>query len=418
MEFTAKLNYVRVSPQKARLVLDLIKGRRVEEALDTLLFTKKGIAPQLYKLLRSAVENANYVSAEKGLDVDVDRLYVKRAVANDGPRMKRIRPAPMGRAYRYQRRISHLEIALAEKASGNGKADLVETVGRRAGQEGREESSEETAGQEIGSQEVGGEEEGACEAAGQEEVRVCIPLPRRRVKRRCQRAIAAEKNKTMGQKVHPYGFRLGITKPWRSRWFVERDYDKLLLEDVKLKAELKEKLKSAGVSSIEIERPGNKLRIIIRTARPGIIIGRKGTEIDKLKQDIQKRANRDVYVDIQEVHKPELDAQLVAENIALQLEKRVGFRRAMRKAVDSALRFGCKGIKVRVSGRLNGNEIARSEWYLQGRLPLHTLRADIDYGFAEAHTTYGLIGVKCWVYKGEIYRERRREPQGVQTGAF
>jgi small subunit ribosomal protein S3 len=222
----------------------------------------------------------------------------------------------------------------------------------------------------------------------------------------------------MGQKVHPYGFRLGVTKPWRSRWFVVRDYDKLLLEDYKLKAELKDKLKSAGVSSIEIERPGNKLRIIIRTARPGIIIGRKGAEIDKLKQEIQKRTNREVYVDIQEVHKPELDAQLVSENIALQLEKRVGFRRAMRKAVDSALRFGCKGIKVRVSGRLNGNEIARSEWYLQGRLPLHTLRADIDYGFTEARTTYGVIGVKVWVYKGEIYREKRREPQAVQSGAF
>src|SRR5437016_7608992 len=206
----------------------------------------------------------------------------------------------------------------------------------------------------------------------------------------------------MGQKVHPYGFRLGYTKPWKSRWFVERDYDKLLLEDVKLKDELKDKLKSAGVSAIEIERPGNKLRIIIKTARPGIIIGRKGAEIDKLKQELQKRTNREVYIDIQEVHKPELDAQLVSESIALQLEKRVGFRRAMRKAVDSALRFGCKGIKVRVSGRLNGNEIARSEWYLQGQLPLHTLRADIDYGFGEARTTYGVIGVKCWIYKGEI----------------
>jgi small subunit ribosomal protein S3 len=214
----------------------------------------------------------------------------------------------------------------------------------------------------------------------------------------------------MGQKVHPYGFRIGVTKPWRSRWFVERDYDKLLLEDQKLKKELKEKLKSAGVSSIEIERPGNKLRIIIRTARPGIIIGRKGSEIDKLKLDLQKRTNREVYIDIQEVHKPELDSQLVAEAIALQLEKRVGFRRAMRKAVDSALRFGCKGIKVRVSGRLNGAEIARTEWYLQGRLPLHTLRADIDYGFAEAETTYGQIGVKCWVYKGEILPQKRREP--------
>jgi small subunit ribosomal protein S3 len=163
------------------------------------------------------------------------------------------------------------------------------------------------------------------------------------------------------------------------------------------------------VSSIDIERPGNKLRIIIRTARPGIIIGRKGAEIDKLKVELQKSTGREVYIDIQEVHKPELDAQLVAESIALQLEKRVGFRRAMRKAVDSALRFGCKGIKVRVSGRLNGNEIARSEWYLQGRLPLHTLRADIDYGFAEARTTYGVIGVKTWVYKGEILSQKRRE---------
>ena len=218
----------------------------------------------------------------------------------------------------------------------------------------------------------------------------------------------------MGQKVHPYGFRLGFTKPWKSRWFVEKDYDKLLLEDVKLKNELKDKLKSAGVSSIEIERPGNKLRVIIKTARPGIIIGRKGAEIDKLKLEVQKRMNgRDVYIDIQEVHKPELDAQLVSESIALQLEKRVGFRRAMRKSVDSALRFGCKGIKVRVSGRLNGNEIARSEWYLQGRLPLHTLRADIDYGFTEARTTYGVIGVKCWIYRGEILPTKKRDGQTV-----
>ena len=220
----------------------------------------------------------------------------------------------------------------------------------------------------------------------------------------------------MGQKVHPYGFRLGYTKPWKSRWYMDRDYDKFLIEDIKLKEELKDKLKSAGVSSIEIERPGNKLRIIIRTARPGIIIGRKGAEIDKLKGDLQKRTGRDVFVDILEVHKPELDSQLVAESIALQLEKRVGFRRAMRKSVDSALRFGCKGIKVRVSGRLNGNEIARSEWYLQGRLPLHTLRADIDYGFAEAHTTYGKIGVKTWVYKGEILPQRRRESTTAPAG--
>jgi small subunit ribosomal protein S3 len=226
----------------------------------------------------------------------------------------------------------------------------------------------------------------------------------------------------MGQKVHPYGFRLGFNKPWRSRWFAKQGYAKLLQEDLELKAALRERLKSAGVSSIEVDRPGNKLRVTIRTSRPGIIIGRKGAEIEKLKQDMAKKTKREVFIDIQEVHKPELDAQLVSESIALQLEKRVAFRRAMRKAVDSALRFGCKGIKVRVSGRLNGAEIARSEWYLQGQLPLHTLRADVDYGFAEAHTTYGVIGIKAWLYKGEILDltkrrnllpepEPRREPR-------
>ncbi len=206
----------------------------------------------------------------------------------------------------------------------------------------------------------------------------------------------------MGQKVHPYGFRLGFNKPWRSRWFSKQGYAGLLREDLELKEGLRKQLKSAGVSSIEVDRPGNKLRVTIRTSRPGIIIGRKGAEIEKLKTTLAKKTKREVFIDIQEVHKPELDAQLVSESIALQLEKRVAFRRAMRKAVDSALRFGCKGIKVRVSGRLNGAEIARSEWYLQGQLPLHTLRADIDYGTTEAHTTYGVIGVKAWLYKGEI----------------
>jgi len=220
----------------------------------------------------------------------------------------------------------------------------------------------------------------------------------------------------MGQKVHPYGFRLGFTKTWRSRWFAKQDYAKLLREDLELKNSLRDRLKAAGVSSIEVDRPGNKLRITIHTSRPGIIIGRKGAEIEKLKQDLAKKTKREVFIDIQEVHKPELDAQLVSESIALQLEKRVAFRRAMRKAVDSALRFGCKGIKVRVSGRLNGAEIARTEWYLQGQLPLHTLRADIDFGFSQAYTTYGVIGIKCWVYKGEILpgaqpRGLRNEPE-------
>jgi small subunit ribosomal protein S3 len=216
----------------------------------------------------------------------------------------------------------------------------------------------------------------------------------------------------MGQKVHPYGFRLGYTKTWRSRWFANHGYATLLHEDLKIKRELRGRLKAAGISSVEIDRPGNKLRITIRTARPGIIIGRRGSEIEKLKAELQKRTNREVYIDIQEVHRPELDAQLVSESVALQIEKRVAFRRAMRKAVDSAQRFGCKGIKVWVAGRLNGHEIARTEWYLQGRLPLQTLRADIDYGFSEAYTTYGVIGVKCWIYKGDILEHK----QGSVTG--
>src|SRR5205807_1747154 len=298
-EFRAVARFQRVSPQKARLVLDLIKGRRVEDAVNTLTFTKKGIAPSIGKLLRSAIENANYLGQEKGLDVDVDQLYVKRAIANEGPRMKRIRPAPMGRAFRYQRRMAHIEIAIAERLR-----------------------------------------------AGANEAATVVSEPPAAAKKRAARPAANNK-----------------------------------------------------------------------TARPGIIIGRKGAEIDKLKVELQQRTKRDVFVDIQEVHKPELDAQLVSESIALQLEKRVGFRRAMRKSVDSALRFGCKGIKVRVSGRLNGNEIARSEWYLQGRLPLHTLRADIEYGFTEARTTYGVIGVKAWIYRGEILTQKKREAQ-QPAGAF
>ena len=188
----------------------------------------------------------------------------------------------------------------------------------------------------------------------------------------------------MGQKVHPFGFRLGFNKTWRSRWYSDRDYAKLLHEDLALRSTLKKRFAHAGVSKIETERAANKLKIDIYTSRPGIIIGRKGTEVDKLKQEIQKRTSREVFINIQEIQKPELDAQLISESVAMQLEKRVAFRRAMRKAVESALRFGARGIKVRVSGRLNGAEIARSEWYLHGQLPLQTLRADIDYGFAEA----------------------------------
>jgi small subunit ribosomal protein S3 len=205
----------------------------------------------------------------------------------------------------------------------------------------------------------------------------------------------------MGQKVHPIGFRLGYIKTWRSRWYAEKDYASLLHEDLALKKDLKKRFGHAGVSRVEIERAANKLKITIHTSRPGIIIGRKGQEVDKLKQEVQKSTGKEVFVNIQEILKPELDAQLVCESVALQLEKRIAFRRAMRKAVDAALRFGARGIKIKVSGRLNGAEIARSEWYLNGQLPLHTLRADVDYGFHEARTTFGKIGVKTWIYRGE-----------------
>jgi len=205
----------------------------------------------------------------------------------------------------------------------------------------------------------------------------------------------------VGQKVHPYGFRLGFNKTWRSRWYAEKKYAELLHEDLKLRDDLKKRLGHAGVSAIEIERAANKLKVNILTSRPGIIIGRKGVEVDRLKDEIRKRTNREVFVNILEIDKPEIDAQLVAEAIGMQLVRRVAFRRAMRKAVESALRFGAKGIKVRVSGRLGGHEIARTEWYLEGQLPLHTLRSDVDYGFAEARTTYGVIGIKVLVYRGE-----------------
>jgi len=205
----------------------------------------------------------------------------------------------------------------------------------------------------------------------------------------------------MGQKVHPYGFRIGINKPWRSRWYAEKKYAEFLHEDLKLRLDLKARLFHAGISDIHIERAADKLKVNIMTSRPGIIIGRKGSEVDRLKDEIKRRTGRDVFINIQEIDKPEVDAQLVAENIAQQLVKRIAFRRAMRRAVESAQRFGAKGIRVRVAGRLGGAEIARSEWYLEGQLPLHTLRADVEYGFTEARTTYGQIGVKVWVYHGE-----------------
>jgi small subunit ribosomal protein S3 len=207
----------------------------------------------------------------------------------------------------------------------------------------------------------------------------------------------------VGQKTHPYGFRLGFNKQWSSRWFSKgTNYARLIHEDLKMKRKIKEKYYHAGIAEVDIERVGPKVRIIIHTARPGIIIGRGGKEIESLKAILEAVAQKEVYVDIREVDKPELNALLVGESIGLQLEKRIAYRRAMRKAVDLALKMGAKGIKVMCSGRLGGVEIARSEWYLRGQLPLQTLRADIDYAFTEAFTTYGQIGIKVWIYRGDV----------------
>jgi small subunit ribosomal protein S3 len=209
----------------------------------------------------------------------------------------------------------------------------------------------------------------------------------------------------MGQKVHPIGFRLGIIKTWDSRWFSQKNYAALLHEDIKIRKIVKERLMHAGVAKVEIERAGQKAKINIHTARPGIIIGKKGAEVDKLKKDLEAMTNKQMYINIQEIRRPELDAQLVAENIALQLERRIAFRRAMKKAVTSALRLGAQGIKITCAGRLAGAEIARTEWYREGRVPLHTLRADINYGFFEAKTTMGQIGVKVWIYRGDVLQQ-------------
>lgn len=206
----------------------------------------------------------------------------------------------------------------------------------------------------------------------------------------------------MGQKTHPTGFRLGVIKPWLSKWYSKKDYAVWLHEDIKFREIVKKRLYTMGVAKIEIERAASKLKINIHTSRPGLVIGKKGSGIDSIKAELQKMTKNEVFLNILEVRKAETDAQLVAESVALQLERRVAFRRAMKKAVQTTLKFGAKGIKVRCGGRLAGSEIARAEWYREGRVPLHTLRANIDYGFAEANTTYGIIGVKVWIYQGDV----------------
>ena len=212
----------------------------------------------------------------------------------------------------------------------------------------------------------------------------------------------------MGQKVHPTSLRLGIIKTWNSTWYEERNYAKWLHEDIRIRGFIKQRHRDAAVSKVDIERAGSKIKVRIHTARPGIVIGKRGAGIEALKHEIEKMTQAEVFLNIQEVRKAETDAQLVAENIATQLERRVAFRRAMKKAVSTAMKFGAKGIRLACAGRLGGTDMGRREWYRQGRIPLHTLRADIDYGYAVSRTTYGVIGVKCWIYKGDVLPQRSR----------
>lgn len=220
----------------------------------------------------------------------------------------------------------------------------------------------------------------------------------------------------MGRKTHPRIFRIGVIETWDSKWYAHRDYVKFLHEDFKIKEFLKSRLYHAGISKIEVERAANKAKINIHTARPGIVIGKKGAEIEKLKEEITRLTSRETYINIHEVRRPDLDGQLVAENVALQLERRVAFRRAMKESVSRAMRMGAQGIRIQCAGRLGGHEIARTEWYREGRVPLHTLRADISYGLAESRTTYGIIGVKAWIFRGEVLTEEEQQ-QRTALGA-
>src|SRR5262245_40558291 len=351
--------YIRVSPRKARLVADLVRGKTVAEALAILQYSPQVAARHIEKVLRSAVANAEHNHQVRSLD----DLRVN-AVIDGGPSLKRIQPRAMGRAFWIRHRLAHITVALAESPGGSAPAPRRPSSAPRA-------------------------------RAG-------------RGRRPAKTTTSAE----MGQKAHPIGFRLGTTRTWSSRWFASKEYANMLHEDVKIRRYIKDALYHAGISRIDLERSANRARITVHTARPGIIIGRKGAEVEKLKNELQTRTGKEIHLDIQEVVHPELDSQLVAETIALQLDKRVAFRRAMKKAVQSSVRLGAEGVRIACAGRLGGAEIARREWYRDGRVPLQTLRADLDFGIATAHTTYGTIGVKVWIFKGEVLPAARAAELG------
>ena len=336
MEARAKARYVRVTPRKARRVVDLIRGMPADQAQAALAFAPQSASDPVGKVLASAIANAGHTS-----HVDASSLVVSRAWVDEGPTLKRFRPRAQGRGYRINKRTSHITVIVSDR--------------------------------------------GSCD-------------------KRC--AEQQGEDPLVGQKVNPHGFRLGITTDFKSRWYANKLYKDYVAEDVAIRRLLQRGMERAGISKVEIERTMDRVRVDIHTARPGIVIGRRGAEADRIRGDLEKLTGKQVQLNILEVKNPEIDAQLVAQGVAEQLSSRVSFRRAMRKAMQTAMKSGAKGIRVQCSGRLGGAEMSRSEFYREGRVPLHTLRADIDYGFYEARTTFGRIGVKVWIYRGEAAATR------------
>ena len=357
VESIARVRHIRVTPQKARRVVALIKGKQAQEALAILKFAPQAASEPIYKLVAAGIANARVKADKDGEYLDEQDLYVANAYVDEGTTLKRFQPRAQGRAFQIKKRTSHITVVLSTP-----------------------------------------------------EVADAAPAPK-----------TQEGEQVMGQKVNPYGFRLGITTDHVSRWFSDstkpgQRYADYVAEDIKIRKLLQTSLDRAGVSNIEIERTRDRVRVDIHTARPGIVIGRRGAEAERIRTDLEKLSGKQIQLNILEVKNPEADAQLVAQGIAEQLSARVAFRRAMRKGLQGAQRAGAKGVRIQVSGRLGGAEMSRSEFYREGRVPLHTLRANIDYGFYEAKTTFGRIGVKVWIYKGdltnkELAREQANAPK-------
>ena len=367
----AQAKWVRTSARKARLVLDHIRGRSVPEARTILAFTTRDVAIDIEKVLRSAVANAE---ANHGLDGD--DLVVEAAFADEGPTLKRWKPRARGRVNRIRKRTCHVTIVLAEAGAADTEAASAQAGGDAATSAPAAEVEAE--GQDPTTQEGGG----------------CL----------------------MGQKVHPGGFRVGVIHDWKSNWWTGKpEFAAYLLEDVRIREHILGKLSHAGLSDILIRKDKQRITVDIYTARPGIVIGKSGVEVDALRRELHAITKKNVHININEIKRPELDAKLVAQSIAEQLENRVSFRRAMKRSLASAMRSGAQGIKITAGGRLGGGEMSRREMYSEGRVPLHTIRADIDYGQAEAKTTFGIIGVKVWVNKGEIMPEGYDAPAARDT---